>query len=320
MEYRDPYSIVKWSGGPAVWSDAGMPSVFTAALLALPLLQAAAATPVVDDVGSLTAAADNDARFEAVTALLKARGVPFTVEPFTAPAGKRRDPRTTGRNVVVTLGGGREHILIGAHYDAVYFADGSMSRGAVDNAASAVVLVRLAEALGRERLPIAVRLVWFDMEEGGLLGSQQYVAAHGADRPLAMLNFDINGYGDTVMFGQPQGSKAPAIDRAMALACAAEAIDCLRFPTMPPGDDRTFGKSGIPTLSIAVLPAIEAHQAWLTFNAREKSGLAPGATLPIMQTIHTPNDTLDKVQSPAIEQQVRLAVALVRQLATAPPR
>jgi Zn-dependent M28 family amino/carboxypeptidase len=318
MEYRASHSIVKWSGRRPVWSDAAMPTLFAAALLALPLLQAAAAAPPLDDVRALTSAGSNDARFEAVTKLLEARGVPFAVEPFTPPAGQRRDPRTSGRNIVVTIGAGREHVLIGAHYDAVHFADGSMSPGAVDNAASAVVLVRLAAALRRDAPPIAVRLVWFDMEEGGLIGSQQYAAAHAADRPLAMLNFDINGYGETVMFGQPQGSKAPALDRAMALACAAEALDCLRFPAMPPGDDRTFGKAGIPALSIAVLPAIEAHQAWLTFNAREKSGLAAGATLPIMQTIHTPNDTLEKVQPAAIDQQVRLAAALVRQLAAAP--
>jgi Iap family predicted aminopeptidase len=298
-----------------------MPSLLSSALLLLPLLQAAAATPapVVDDVRRLTAASSNDERFDAVTALLTARGLPFTVEAFTPekPAGK--DPRTRGRNIVVTLGDGPGFILIGAHYDAVYLEDGSLSHGAVDNAASAVLLVRLADALRRERPPVPVRLVWFDMEEGGLIGSQHYAAAHPAERPVAMLNFDINGYGDTVIFGQPQGSAAPAIERAMGMACAAEAIDCLRS-RMPPGDDRTFGKTGIPTLSIGVLPALEAHQAWLTFNAGQKSGLAPGSTLPIMTIIHHAADTIDKVDAATVERQARLAGALVRAIAAAPPR
>jgi Zn-dependent M28 family amino/carboxypeptidase len=292
-----------------------MPNLAAGAFLLLPLFQAPAPASPVDDVRALAVAADNDARFEALTALLRARGVPFAVEPFTFPKPPGRDPRPTLRNVVVTIGDGRDHVLIGAHYDAVYLPDGNVSRGAVDNAASAVVLVRLAEALRRDRPPVAVRLVWFDMEEAGLLGSQQYAAAHATDMPMAMLNFDINGYGDTVLFGQPQGSNAPALAGVMAAACAATAIDCLRSPHMPPGDDRTFGKAGVPTLSIGVLPAIEAHQAWLTFNAGAKSGLAPGAALPIMTIIHTPNDTIDKIDGRTIEQQVGLAAALVRQLA-----
>jgi Iap family predicted aminopeptidase len=292
-----------------------------ASLLLLPLLQAAAPvpSPAVDDVRSLTVATANDERFDAVTALLKARGIAFTVEPYTLEKPLGKDPRTKGRNIVVTIGDGAGFVLVGAHYDAVYLEDGSLSHGAVDNAASAVALVRLAEALRKERPPVPVRLVWFDMEELGLVGSQHYAAAHPADKPIAMLNFDINGYGDTVIFGQPQGSTSPAIERAMGMACAAEGIDCLRS-RMPPGDDRTFGKAGIPTLSIGVLGAIEAHQAWLTFNAGPKSGLAPGSTLPIMATIHHAADTVDKVEGATVERQARLAAAVVRAIAAAPPR
>jgi len=297
-----------------------MPGLLASALLLLPLLQSAA-TPVsvVDDVRSVTVAATNDERFDAVAALLKTRGIPFAVEPFTIEKALEKDPRTTGRNLVVTIGDGAGFVLIGAHYDAKYLEDGSLSHGAVDNAASSVLLVRLAEALRRDRPAVPVRLVWFDMEELGLVGSQHYAAAHPADKPLAMLNFDINGYGDTVIFGQPQGSAFPAMDRAMGTACAAEGIDCLRS-RMPPGDDRTFGKAGVPTLSIGVLSAIEAHQAWLTFNAGAKSGLAPGSPLPIMTIIHHAADTIDKVDGATVERQARLAVTLVRAIAAAPPR
>jgi len=296
-----------------------MPVLLASALLLFPLLQSATTpVPVVDDVRSLTIATTNDERFDAVAALLKTRGIPFAVEPFTIDKALEKDPRTTGRNIVVTIGDGAGFVLVGAHYDAKYLEDGSLSHGAVDNAASSVLLVRLAEALRRDRPAVPVRLVWFDMEELGLVGSQHYAAAHPADKPLAMLNFDINGYGDTVIFGQPQGSAFPAMDRAMGTACAAEGIDCLRS-RMPPGDDRTFGKAGVPTLSIGVLSAIEAHQAWLTFNAGPKSGLAPGTTLPIMTTIHHAADTIDKVEGATVERQAKLAAAAVRAIAAAPP-
>jgi Zn-dependent M28 family amino/carboxypeptidase len=54
----------------------------------------------------------------------------------------------------VTFGAGPELVVIGAHYDAARLPDGSLSRGAVDNAASSVMLVRVAEALRAEKLAV----------------------------------------------------------------------------------------------------------------------------------------------------------------------
>jgi Iap family predicted aminopeptidase len=273
---------------------------------------------LVDEVRKLTVARNNDDRFEAVAGMLRARNLPFTVEPFTIekPAGK--EPRTQGRNIVVSLGDGTEEIIVGAHYDAVRLADGSLSAGAVDNGASSVMLVHLAQALSAERLPARVRLVWFDMEELGLLGSANYVQAHASDRILAMLNFDINAYGDTVLFGPPAGGDNARLRRALVQTCGIEEIDCVRFPRMPPGDDRSFGKAGIPTLSIALLPAVEVHQLWLMLNGGTSSGLAPGTTPAVLRTIHTPDDVLEKVDGASIARVRRFTTALVRQLSTMP--
>src|SRR5262249_48245262 len=133
--------------------------------------------------------------------MLTARKLSFNVEPFNLETPIRREPRTEGRNVVITLGDGAEDIVVGAHYDAVRLADGSLSKGAVDNAASSVILIHLAQALASERLQKRVRIVWFDMEELGLFGSQQYLRRHVSDKIATMLNFDINAYGDTILFG-----------------------------------------------------------------------------------------------------------------------
>ena len=115
----------------------------------------------------MAAATSNEARFDALTALLRSRGLTFTVEPFTIEKPVGREPRTEGRNIVVTIGEGPEEVVIGAHYDAVRLADGSLSPGAVDNAASSVMLIRLAEALRTETLPAAC---------------QGRVVRHGGDR------------------------------------------------------------------------------------------------------------------------------------------
>jgi hypothetical protein len=272
-----------------------------------------------EDVAKLSAANDNDARFEALAGMLRARQIAFAVEPFTIDKEIGAEPRTTGRNIVVTIGQGADTVVVGAHFDAARLRDGSLSRGAVDNAASSIMLVRLAQALLADPPQLRVRLVWFDMEELGLIGSARYVEAHGSERVRAMLNFDINAYGDTIVFGAPEGGAHPALTKAMLETCGQEQIDCVRFPRMPPGDDRSFGKAGIPTLSIAILPALEAHQLWLLLEGGAKSGLAEGARPAILGTIHTPDDTPARIDGAAIGRMHRFAAALVRHVSV-PPR
>lgn len=296
----------------------------TLALVAITLWLQATPTAVApptalrDEVGRLAAASTNEARFDALTGLLRAHGVPFTVEPFTIDKPVRQEPRTTGQNVVVTFGEGARDIVIGAHYDAARLPDGSLSRGAVDNAASSVILVRLAEALRADPPAARVTLVWFDMEELGLLGSAQFVKQRGPGRIATMVNFDINAYGDTILFGPTTQAAAASLRRTFVETCAAEDIACVGFAQMPPGDDRSFVAAGVPAVSVAVLPGVEAHQLWLMMNAGAAAGLAPGTTPPIFRTIHTPDDTLDKVSDEAMARVHRFALALVRNIARVP--
>jgi hypothetical protein len=274
---------------------------------------------LVGGVAQLSSSATNDARFDVLTAMLRARNLTFTVEPFTLDKPAGREPRTEGRNIVVTLGEGASEIVVGAHYDAARLADGSLSKGAIDNAASCVLLINVAEALRTEKLTTRVRFVWFDMEELGLLGSAQYVQKHATDKIVAMLNFDVNGYGDTVLFGPSERPESVALRRALLQACAAENANCVGFPQMPPGDDRSFVTASIPTLSLAILPAVEAHQLWLMMNAGSNSGLAPGTAPAIMKTIHTPEDTPDKAHEQEMVGMARLALSLLRALAIPHP-
>ena len=76
-----------------------------------------------------------------------------------------------------------------------------------------------------------------------------------------MLNYDINGYGNTVLFGPPPGPLDPRLARTMLETCAAERVDCLRFDGMPPGDDRSFGARKIPAISIAILERASGRHA-----------------------------------------------------------
>ena len=287
------------------------------ALTLLTLLQTVAAsdtkaTALVDDARRLTAAATNEARFDALTALLRGRGLTFTVESFTIEKPIGREPRTEGRNVVVTIGEGAQDVVIGAHYDAARLPDGSLSRGAVDNAASSVILIRVAEALRGESLPVRVRIVWFDMEELGLIGSAQYVKQHAADRIKAMLNLDINAYGNTILYGPAERPENAAVRRTFVQTCAVEDIACVGSAQMPPGDDRSFLKAGVPTISLGIIPAVDVHQLWLMMNAGANAGLAQGVAPPIFRTIHTSEDTPDKLSEETMGRMQRFALSLVK--------
>jgi Zn-dependent M28 family amino/carboxypeptidase len=280
-------------------------------LLQNPPVQQTRPATLADDEASLAASTTNDARFDTLTALLRARNLPFTVEPFTIEAPLRGEPRTAGRNIVLTFGAGAEEIVVGAHYDAVRLPDGSLSKGAVDNAASSVILVRLADAIKAESLPVRLRIVWFDMEELGLLGSAQYVKAH-ADRTTGMLNFDINAYGNTILFGPSERTDNAGLRRAFVQTCAVEDAACIGLPQMPPGDDRSFIKAGIPAVSIGMVGAIEAHQVWLMMNAGKEASLAEGTVPVILRTIHTAADAPDKVDEERMAAMLHFAMTLVR--------
>jgi hypothetical protein len=251
----------------------------------------------------------NAGRLEALQEILKAHGIPFEIQTFDGG----------GSNVVVTLGnnepGGRE-IVVGAHFDAVKLKDGSLSRAMVDNGAGVIALAGLAGALRGKPLRHRVRVVFFDQEELGLLGSKAFVAARKPVEVAAAVNVDIVGYGDTLVFGGGKGEGNAGVFRALQRVCAARRLSCLEFASFPAGDDRSFEAAGVPNVSIAFLPAVEAHQLWLLLNGGgpDKSGLRGDFTPKILQTIHSSGDTLDKVEPATLERTSGVLLDLVTEL------
>ncbi|ARV59361.1 peptidase M28 [Nostocales cyanobacterium HT-58-2] len=84
-------------------------------------------------------------------------------------------------------------ILIGAHYDAV-----PGTPGADDNATGVAVLLELARMFAAQPTKHPLRLVAFDMEEYGLLGSTDYAAKLKQEQqPLRlMISLEMLGYCD----------------------------------------------------------------------------------------------------------------------------
>jgi Zn-dependent M28 family amino/carboxypeptidase len=197
--------------------------------------------------------------------------------------------------MVLTFGRGERALVLGAHFDAAKLPDGKIGPGMVDNAAGVVVLIRLAEAIRDYSFDHRIDFVFFDLEETGQLGSERYVDSMGADRIAAMINVDIVGYGDTVIFGPSSGNGQVQLSQAVRSVCAGLAIDCFSSPLLPVGDFRSFDAAGVPNVSIATLPSAEAHQAWLMFNRPDESGLRDGFVPQVGRVIHTRDDTADRL-------------------------
>lgn len=137
-------------------------------------------------------------------------------------------------------------ILIGAHYDAVLGTP-----GADDNATGVAVLLEMAEVFASNPLKYPVRLVAFDLEEYGLLGSTAY-AKYLKDKQQKlrlMLSLEMLGYCNHAPGSQtyPDLIQPFYSDRANFIALVGNLsaildLNCLR---------RQMKKNGTP---IAVLP------------------------------------------------------------------
>ena len=253
-------------------------------------------------------------RFDALLALLDDRGVAFELQPFV---NSRTDegPRLEGRNVVIDLGSGARDLIVGAHTDAVSLPDGSLGHGMVDNAASVAVLIRVAETLPRLALRHRVRVVLFDLEELGLVGSRHFVASLDRGRVAAMVNLDIAGRGDTVVFGPGAATGNTQPYAAVRWACAESTHACLEFPEFPVSDDRSFQAAGIPNVSLGTVPGREAHQLWLLLNAGDDgSGLADDFVPAILRLIHTPADRVELLEPAAMTLAYNMVMRVLLQL------
>ncbi|WP_439470829.1 M28 family metallopeptidase [Brevundimonas sp.] len=274
-------------------------SLFALSLLAAPVQDEALTTEgqAVETAIQAYAAKTNDQRRDVVVAQLREQG--FTPRTVPFEGGNERTGPRPGANVVVTVGEGAKDIVLTAHFDAVPLRDGSMSQGVVDNAGSVVALIDAAVAIKEQvdQAPGAYRYVFVftDQEELGLIGARKWLESQDKSRIHAVINMDVNAYGETLMYGENVGEASAFVLAAMRTQCAERAFDCVAFPSYPPSDDRVFSAAGLPVISIGSQDAVGAHQMWLAFNGGETNGLAEGFVPPVFQRIHSADDRMEWV-------------------------
>lgn len=184
------------------------------------------------------------------------------------------------QNVIAEKPGeGARVVVLGAHYDTV--AD---VPGANDNASGTAVLLTLAQQLSQRSFPFTLRFIAFGAEELGLRGSRHYVGSLSEQQRqqiAAMLNFDSLGSGETIgVLG------APELTSKMVEAGSILGIPVRRSGGGGGGSSDHASFTGANILAIMV-------------SSQDAS------------RIHTPDDTLEHVNSRLLGDAVRLALSLL---------
>ena len=238
-------------------------------------------------IKTITRRASSADRLSAMAGLLEGMGLDYQTTEFLQDGVDGKSMR--GTNLTIRLGQeSKPKILLGAHFDQ--FAVG---RGVVDNAGSCAALLELAKRFKNEPLNHhGLEIVFFDLEESGLLGSKAYVKSLGkSEEIVGFLNLDIFGYGDAFWMMSQQSDSTFASSFVEACRDTDFPIEVSDLKHYPPSDHIPFAKAGIPTLALALIdrPEIDDVKAILDGN---RSSIPP-----ILQTIHTPNDQLGKIDA-----------------------
>jgi aminopeptidase YwaD len=171
-------------------------------------------------------------------------------------------------------------VIIGGHYDTIPGVP-----GANDNGSGTAVLLTLAKEIAAKHYPFTVRLVGFGAEELGLWGSRKYVESLPAEersRIQAVMNLDVVGaqvllgvLGDATLV---QDLKAQASSMGLSLGAVSGDVS---------SDHLSFSREGIPAVIL---------------------------TTPDFSVIHTPEDTVDRVDPLRLGQTAALVLRYLEAL------
>ncbi|WP_299346907.1 M28 family metallopeptidase [uncultured Pseudoxanthomonas sp.] len=247
----------------------------------------------LQQVEAVSARSDTAARGDAIGQRLTALGIEWKREAFEQDG-------QSGQNLVADLGGPGKAplLLIGAHYDKV-----DVGHGATDNASGVAAVLELAQALKAK--PLAhhrVRVVFWDLEEKGLLGSRAWVATPGREKPALYVNFDVFGWGDTLWMMQPASDSGDSLlVAALRASSKHEKLGFQPGDKYPPTDHLAFLKAGWPAVSFSLVGGDEIDPILAVFG-----GGKPAQMPKVMQVIHSARDTAAELDSGRVDDALRV--------------
>lgn len=257
---------------------------------------------------------------------LRALGYEVALDPIDfIGGGGRREGEEPWNNLVVQIKGRtlpNEVLIFAAHFDAM-----PNCPGAEDNGSGTAALLEMARLLKDRPMHRTVRLIFFNLEENGLVGSRAYVERNkerwdaGEERVLGMVSLDMIGY----YTDEPESQKSPIPPRG-------------NF--QPPTVGNFLGLGGILAhrwWSTALLRAMNESEPKLPTYALDFLPIAPpdllrsdhapflaaGQPAVILSTTaemryahyHRPTDTIDRIEPERYTLAVRALVGAAWRLA-----
>jgi aminopeptidase YwaD len=171
--------------------------------------------------------------------------------------------------------------VTGGHYDSV-----AVTGGADDNAAGAASVLETARVAAATHLPGANCFVLFSAEEFGLFGSKQYVEKLAEPDLMAlrgMINLDVVG-----------------LKESLTLIGSADLVETARLAAQ---------KLGV-TATAAALPKGSASDH-VSF---EKAGVPVVMLYRNDDFIHTPTDSIERIDGGALQETVAVTVSTLKAL------
>ncbi len=194
-------------------------------------------------------------------------------------------------NVIAEITGAErpnEIVLIGAHLDSW-----DQGTGALDDGAGVGIVTATAVLVKQQARPKrTIRVVLYGNEEGGLVGARAYAAKHSDELKNHVFASESDfGAGKIWQFDTGIGSKS--------LTFAAEIQKKLAPLGIQPGNNEAFGGPDVSVLKALGVPVATLEQDGTDY----------------FDFHHTPNDTLDKIDPKALEQNVQAWVIMTSMVA-----
>jgi Iap family predicted aminopeptidase len=207
-------------------------------------------------------------------------------------------------NIVVSISGNSDKkIVFGAHYDIW-----PKSGGINDNGTAVFILLELIKyALSISDLEFSLDFVFFDLEETKQLGAKEYVRQANMSKIVSMINLDMCGIGDTIIFNDSSPS-FPQLSIFIKNICIEKSIKYKILTILPPGDDIPFQEAGIFSISLAIVPEITIPTierlayitrskgfSWIKIKNSVKFMVDMIKGVPMLNTMHSNTDTVDTI-------------------------
>lgn len=141
-------------------------------------------------------------------------------------------------------------VILTAHYDVV-----KNSTGANDNGSSVAILIALAIHIKKYGSRVPIKIVFFDREETGGIGSATY--CQGISEVVEFINLDVCGYGERIVLCKQHVTEEDYSVKMVERAFRTTVNPLIYANRFPFSDATMIAKESFSVLSISVFPAVD---------------------------------------------------------------